>query len=158
MEGGESVYVDGQMVVDQLREKHPHHLDFLSSAPVVFRLYSRNADTTTSAPTIILDEWEKLHIIRYVNWAVQPLRMSLHDTGRCYAAYDAISQLIHAPENQLIIRVRPGEMMVVNNHRVLHGRSVFRAETGSRHFQQVYMEMDDLLGHLRNLREKGADS
>lgn len=48
--------------------------------------------------------------------------------------------------------------MVVNNHRVLYGRSVFRPETGNRHFQQVYMEMDGLLGRLRKLREKGVDS
>ena len=158
VEGGESVYVDGQMVVDQLRKKHREHFDFLVKTPVIFRLYSKNADTTASAPTVILDEWGKLHILRYANWTVQPIQMPLEETERYYRAYHALSGLINAPENQLVIKIRPGEMMVVNNHRVLHGRRAFRAETGERHFQQVYMEADDLLGRIRNFREKGGAS
>ena len=31
---------------------------------------------------------------------------------------------------------------------------IFPAQTGNRHFQQAYMELDDLAGRLRTLRQK----
>ena len=158
VEGGESVYVDGQAIIEQMRGKHPDHLDFLVKTPVVFRLYSKSADTTTLAPAVILDEWENLHILRHANWAVQPVRLPLRDTERYYRAHSALSRLIHDPGNQLIFRARPGDIIAVNNHRVLHGRNSFRAESGSRHFQQVYMEADDLIGRIRILSRKNGIS
>ena len=151
--GGESVYVDGQAVVEQLREERPEYLRFLTKTRTTFRLFSKTADTTTTASPVILDEWGNLDMLRYANWAVQPIRMSLLETEYYYTAYNALSRLIHSPDNQLIVKVRPGEMMVVNNHRILHGRKEFRPETGGRHFQQVYMEVDDLLGRIRVLRQ-----
>ena len=157
VEGGESIYVDGQAVIEQMRDEHLDYLHFLTKIRTTFRLFSKNADTATTAPPVILDEQGNLDIIRYANWTVQPIRMPLFDTEYYYAAYSALSRLINAPENQLVIKVKPGEMMVVNNHRVLHGRNEFRAETGGRHFQQVYMEADDLMGRIRVLhRQIGA--
>ena len=157
VEGGENIYVDGQAVIEQMRDEHLDYLHFLTKIRTTFRLFSKNTDTTTTAPPVILDERGNLGIIRYANWAVQPIRMPLFDTEYYYAAHSALSRLINAPENQLVIKVKPGEMMVVNNHRVLHGRNEFRAETGGRHFQQVYMEADDLMGRIRVLhRQIGA--
>ncbi|MGI9338899.1 MAG: TauD/TfdA family dioxygenase [Gammaproteobacteria bacterium] len=154
--GGESVYADGQDIVERMRERDPVGFDFLAKTPVLFRLYSKAADTLHSAPVICLDEWNNLGILRYANWAFQPVRMSLRDTEIYYAAYRSISELIEAPENRLTLKVRPGEMMMVNNHRVLHGRNAFDSKSGSRHFQQVYMEMDDIMGRIRILRNKAA--
>lgn len=154
--GGESIYADGQNIAEQMQTKDPAGFNFLSSTPVSFRLYSKTADTLHSAPAICLDEWNNLHIIRYANWASQPVRMTLRDTESYYAAYRSLSELIEAPENRLTIKVHPGEMMMVNNHRVLHGRNAFDSQSGNRHFQQVYMEMDDIIGRIRILRNKAA--
>lgn len=152
--GGENIYVDGQAVIEQLRTQNPGGFDFLTRKSVSFQLYSKTADTMTESPPIILDGRENLHILRYANWTVQPIRMPLRDTERYYAAHSSLSEIINAPANQLVCKILPGEMAVVNNHRILHGRNAFRAKSGERHFQQVYMEMDDLMGRLRILQKR----
>jgi len=152
--GGESVYVDGELAVNRLRAQNPECFEFLSTTPIMHRLYSKKFDTVAAAPVISMDKRNHLAVLRYANWTAQPVRLSLRDTQKYYESHRAMSRLINAPENQMVIRLAPGNMAVVNNHRVLHGRKSFDSAVGNRHFQQVYMEMDDLLGRIRMLRLK----
>ncbi|MDQ2846412.1 MAG: TauD/TfdA family dioxygenase [Actinomycetota bacterium] len=45
-------------------------------------------------------------------------------------AFDVLDALLDGPSLQRERRLRPGEMIVVNNRSVLHGRTAFPAETG----------------------------
>lgn len=63
--------------------------------------------------------------------------------------FDAIRYLIdllNKPENQLSFRLRPDQLLVVNNWRVLHGRKGF---TGTRRLVGAYIDMGDFLGAAR---------
>ena len=65
--------------------------------------------------------------------------------------YEAISQLmklIQDPENQLCFRLRPDQLLVTNNWRVLHGRKGF---TGTRRLVGAYIGMEDFLSATRLL-------
>lgn len=148
--GGASQYVDGVRVVEQLRRDDPQALAMLTEHPVEFRLWSRQADTLSRFPPIILDENGDLAVLRYANWAVQPLRTIPFDlVPAWYDAWNALAEKVNDPANRLAYRCDPGELLVINNHRVLHGRDAFDDGEGVRHFQQVYMELDDLSGFRR---------
>ena len=99
------------------------------------------------SPPVILDERGELALLRYANWTVQPLKTVPFDrVPDWYDAYRALAEQINAPENRVSYRCSPGEMLLINNHRVLHGRDAFDDGLGRRHFQQVCMELDDLSG------------
>ncbi len=155
--GGASQYVDGARVVAQLRERDSEALRILSEYAVEFRLWSGKADTLSCRPPVILDDKGDLAILRYANWTVQPHRTLPFDTvPRWYDAWRMLAERVNAPENRLSHRCQPGEVLLINNHRVLHGRDSFDDGEGVRHFQQVYMELDDLSGFRRIVQGGGG--
>lgn len=156
--GGQSHYVDGEKVLEWLKRHSPRSLEILTTFDVEYRLYAENADTLTKAPPIILNEDGSLKLIRYANWTVQPLKSVPFDKVLdYYQAHRVLSSAINDPANLLEYRCQEGDLLLINNHRVLHGRGAFDGSGGIRHFQQVYMELDDLEGFSRIVaREKGA--
>ena len=155
--GGASQYVDGAKVVAELRKSNPAALKIMTEYTVEFRLWSMNADTLFQSPPVILDKQGNLAIMRYANWTVQPLQTVPFDiVPRWYDAWRALAERINAPENRVSYRCEPGEILLINNHRVLHGRDAFDDVEGVRHFQQVYMELDDLSGFRRIVQGKGG--
>lgn len=155
--GGASQYVDGAKVIVQLRKSNPDALRILTEHDVEFRLWSKQADTLSQYPPVMLDQAGDLALLRYANWTVQPLKTVPFDTvPRWYDAWRALAERVNAPENRLSHRCEPGEMLLINNHRVLHGRDAFDDGEGIRHFQQVYMELDDLSGFRRIVQGEGG--
>lgn len=155
--GGASQYVDGANVIAQLRKSDPEALRILTEYDVEFRLWSKQADTLSQYPPIMLDQDGELTLLRYANWTVQPLKTVPFDTvPRWYDAWRALADRVNAPENRLSHRCEPGEVLLINNHRVLHGRDAFDDGEGIRHFQQVYMELDDLSGFRRIVQGEGG--
>ena len=55
-------------------------------------------------------------------------------------------------EISIALKMRPTQMLFVNNHRVLHGRNSFIADRDTnRHFQQAYIDIDDIEACWRQL-------
>ena len=48
-------------------------------------------------------------------------------------------------------RLSPGELLIFDNRRVLHGRAAFDPATGGRHLQGCYVDRDQLLSRIRVL-------
>ncbi len=153
--GGESHYVDGEKILEYLKVHAPEALDILTSIDVEYRLYADNADTITKAPPIILNDDGSLKLMRYANWTVQPIRsVPFNMVPGYYDAHRVLSAAVNDPANLFSYRCQQGDMLIINNHRVLHGRGAFDGSGGMRHFQQVYMELDDLEGFTRIVARK----
>ena len=72
-----------------------------------------------------------------------------------YAAYRAFARMIEDPAWQVRFKLEPGDLFVVDNRRVLHGRTAF-AGTGQRHLQGCYADMDGLRSRLAVLERASA--
>ncbi|CAM9926567.1 unnamed protein product [Choristocarpus tenellus] len=90
-----------------------------------------------------------------VTWAPQfegTLICSPQDVGPYYEAYTAFQALLEegtfAREHTLRMRLKPGQCLVFNNRRLLHGREAFSGE-GSRLLQGCYINIDDAMSRLR---------
>ena len=55
---------------------------------------------------------------------------------------------------QLRFRYEPGDLVLVDNRRVLHGRTAYDAEVGERWLQGCYGEREELMSRLRILARK----
>jgi gamma-butyrobetaine dioxygenase len=71
-------------------------------------------------------------------------------------AYRAYLRLVQAPRYQATFRLRPGEMMVFDNRRVLHGREAFDPNSGPRHLHGFYVSRDAVRSRLRLLARANA--
>ena len=58
-------------------------------------------------------------------------------------------KIIEDPNNEYWIQLKYGQLIFVNNHRVMHGRSHF---DGSRELLTAYLPQDDWLSKARVLK------
>jgi gamma-butyrobetaine dioxygenase len=140
--GGASTIVDGLAATDALAALDPEGHEVLCSLPVEFR-YDIGSDVKTGrAPIIDRRPDGTLRQIRFsprLDHApiVDPDLLDVYYRGR-----RRLATLLNDPQRQLQYRMAAGEVLVVDNHRVLHGRTAFDPTLGSRHLQGCYIDHD----------------
>ena len=73
-----------------------------------------------------------------------------HDAERFYDALRSLMVIIYSSEETVQIWIDAGEMLNFNNHRLLHGHSVFDAPSG-RHVRSVHVDLDQFYSRLQVL-------
>jgi gamma-butyrobetaine dioxygenase len=149
--GGESVFVDGFKVAEDLRTSDPETFYLLSTHPIEYRFHDDGCDIRTSAPVVEVDREGKLIRIRFNNWlrAAMPMRENLVEP--MYKALGKFWRMLRDPKYRLNFRLEPGCLIAYNNNRVLHGRAPFDATSGERHLQGCYLNQEDVDSALRLL-------
>ena len=71
-----------------------------------------------------------------------------------YKARKEISDLYNSDEFKIEFKLMPGDIMMMDNHRLLHGRTVYDANEGKRFLQGCYIDHDSSEGKLRHLKRK----
>ena len=146
--GGETLFVDGFAQADRLRQEAPGDFEALSRTPVGFRYADPSgACWTAEAPIIELDASGAVRAIRLNHRA---LDLSPDIGGRWYDAYLAFHRQAHEPGAAFERALRPGEMVIFDNRRILHGR---RGLVGGspRWLQGCYADRDGLWATLARL-------
>ena len=150
-DGGDSILVDGFRAANALRQREPAAYRLLTRFPIDFRFQDHESDIRFRAPSIGLDEAGAVAEVRF-NFAVMdaidapPERM-----GALCRALRAFAAVIRDPALECRYRLSPGELLVFDNRRVLHGRAAFDPSTGLRHLQGCYVDRDQLLSRIRVL-------
>ncbi len=86
--------------------------------------------------------------------ALAPDRLSAY-----YAARRRYAELLHAPENTLEFKLAPGQLLFMDNHRLLHGRRGYSLDSGGRHMRQAYLDRDCVASRQKVLRRAlGVDA
>lgn len=80
--------------------------------------------------------------VRYNNRTERIPPLPPEQLERYYAARRAFFALITAPELTLTPKLAPGEMLIMDNYRLLHGRTAFQLSQGVRHLRQGYVDRD----------------
>jgi gamma-butyrobetaine dioxygenase len=154
--GGDSVLVDGFEVAERLRATEPGKFDLLARVPVPFRFQDGDADLRTEQPVITLDVRGAVVAIRLNNRSKAPLRLESDLVEPWYAAYLTFARMLESSAYQLGFKLGPGDLFIVDNLRVLHGRTAFSG-AGQRHLQGCYADMDGLRSKLAVLERGRAD-
>jgi len=149
--GGESFVVDGFKAATKLNEDSPRHFAMLSEWPMRFEFRSADTWLVNEAPMIGLETSGELTSIRFNNRSATAPRLPFDATPGYYAAYRAFAKIINSPELAVSFKLSPGDLFVVDNTRVLHGRQAFSIEKGARHIQGCYADLDGLHSTLRLL-------
>lgn len=147
-DGGESVIVDGFAAAARLRDNEPDAFALLCEHPVQFRFHGQGIDLSATAPIITLSSAGEITQVRHNNRAVCPSRLPFDITPRWYDACAAFAKCLNDPDAQARFSLKPGDLFVVDNHRVLHGRTAFDPNQGDRHLQGCYSEKDTLRSRL----------
>ncbi|MGI9644784.1 MAG: TauD/TfdA family dioxygenase [Ilumatobacteraceae bacterium] len=166
--GGRSTLVDGFAVAATIRAEQPEAFDLLTSVAVPWVRYQRDevdqggaVDLRADAPVIRIDGDGEVSGIRFHERSLGTLSLDPDVTGAWYRALIEFVNRIRDEEFQWTHHLAPGEALVFDNQRVLHGRTGFTGETGRRHLRLCTVDRENVHSRLRLLRERdgtpGAD-
>jgi len=144
-DGGDNTLVDGFRVVQDLT---PHDLELLATHPVRFRYADADAELETETAVISLDPRGDTQAVHYNTRSAQPFALPAELVGRYYGAYQRFGRMLEAPQYRIQFKLEPGDLFIVDNMRVLHGRTAYAATGGERHLQGCYADRDGLRSRL----------
>ena len=156
--GGGSLLIDGFAVAEAVRAAAPAAFGTLSNVPATFlKDHSRR-----ERPVLL--SYQRPHFatdprdgrLTGVFWSPPfegPLcGLSPAEVGAYYEAYRVLDAAIAAAP-KWEHRLQPGEVLVFNNRRMLHGRQSFEAARGGgRHLRGCYVNIDEYANTLNLLR------
>jgi gamma-butyrobetaine dioxygenase len=154
-QGGDSGFVDGFGAAHVLRDENPDAFDVLSRIEVTYTFSSADAELSATRPMIGLDPYGRVREIRFNNRSMQPVRLRPADAEVFYDAYRAFADVLNRPQQQVVLRMQPGDCVIFDNTRLLHARTGFEGPAGERHLQGCYADLDGLESTLAVLR-RGA--
>lgn len=155
-DGGASIVVDGFEAARRLAESAPEDFALLTRWRVPFRYRTGTTDLRARRQLIEVDEAGRPIAVAYNNRSIAPLDLPAEVMPAYYRAYRRFSEVLRDPSLAVRFKMGPGELFVVDNRRVLHGRDGFAG--GTRHLQGCYADTDSLLSQLRVMeRERGDE-
>ncbi len=187
--GGESLLVDAMAAAYRLREVKPESFEILTRCPATFVKQRDGACMTYRTPHIVLAAEEEVKSFGYnidreivaVWWSPPfegPVFLPPGQVDGYYEAYADFEKMVncfthdaiedddddeasqYATEYTWERKLKPGEILVFNNRRMLHGRRGFSVsvgatvEEGRRHLMGCYTNIDDTLNSYRLLLRK----
>lgn len=155
--GGESIVVDGFQAVRTLQRENAAHFDLLAGYCARFSYTgSDDVELHSKRPMIALGPDGELLGMCFNNRSAAAFTDIPFDKMQTYyQAYRHLAEIIERPENQVMFKLQPGELFIVDNTRVLHSRRGFSGE-GMRWLRGCYADKDGLLSTLRVLHKRYA--
>jgi gamma-butyrobetaine dioxygenase len=157
VQGGDSLLIDGFMVAERLRQQSPDGFALLARYCARFEYTgTKGVRLRAKRPMIELAPDGELIAIRFNNRAAAPFTDVPYEAmDRYYAAYRLMAELVEDPSLAVTFKLEPGELFIVDNLRVLHGRLPITS-SGERWLQGCYADRDSLLSTLAALEEEEA--
>lgn len=148
--GGDSTVVDGFCVANALRDREPDKFELLTTIPVRFRFSDKDTELEAEVTLISFSLRGEVAVVRLNSPTASPLDFDSELMEPFYDAYRVFSLMLESPEFQIRFKLDPGDLYIVDNTRVMHGRTGFSGE-GNRHIQGCYADSDSLYSRLQIL-------
>jgi len=158
-DGGETWLVDGLAVVEHLRAVAPEALAVLASVPVRFAWQDANWRLDTCEPVIALAPDGSLVRLRVNSRSLdRPIEPDPARRAAWWQAWGQLEAYLADPHFSRGFTLAGGEMVLMDNARVLHGRKAFAGIPGERHLQGAYADIDGLRSEVLRMAETRANA
>ncbi|HEY5662884.1 MAG TPA: TauD/TfdA family dioxygenase [Ilumatobacter sp.] len=151
-EGGESTMVDGFRIAAELRAAEPELYRVLSTVEVPGQYVGDGAHLMAARPVFRHDRSGALVQVSFNNADRAPFLLPPTEMDAFYEALRAFESLANDASLQWRRLNPPGNAMLFDNWRVLHGRAAY---TGHRHLCGAYLNHEDFESRRRLLRVSG---
>jgi gamma-butyrobetaine dioxygenase len=155
--GGDSTVVDGFNVAGAMRDREPDKFKLLTTMPIRFRFSDTETELEAEVTLIDLNPRGEVTAVRCNSPTALPFDFDSDLIEPYYDAYRTFGLMLESPEFQIRFKLAPGDLYIVDNARVMHGRTGFFGE-GDRHLQGCYADRDGLYSRLRVLNRAKASS
>ena len=152
--GGLSTLVDGYTVTQKLKKDFPDFFEILSEIKVRFQFIDQSVILEDWAEMIQLDENKEFKQVRFSPRLDFVPLIDKQKLELYYSARNKISELYNSNKYKIEFKLLPGDLLMMDNHRLLHGRTSYDANEGNRFLQGCYIDYDSTEGKLKHLKRK----
>ena len=150
--GGANTISDGFYIAEYLKKNFKDYFHTLTTFHTFFEYQDENACLQNNCTLIELDNEKSVSQVRYNNRTeIMPFK-NQKDLDKYIEARRKFWSLIKSKTNNLEIKQQSGDMLILDNYRVLHGRTGYKDTENKRYFRQGYMDRDILQSKLKTLR------
>ncbi|RYC65720.1 hypothetical protein CHU98_g501 [Xylaria longipes] len=156
-EGGESIFRDGYRVAHKFRQTYPSGVGPLTDRKVAYH-YNKGGHAYRSERAVLPDPGSSEQGIWWsppFQSPVQPDEPTPEAMGgykRWLKAARRMKRLLEEYEGIYEYKMQPGECVIFDNRRVLHGRREFDTSSGERWLKGTYVENDSFNSRLKSLK------
>ena len=144
--GGESIVVDGFRIAARLSAESPAAFATLARVIVPGQYIGDGSHLIAARPVLRHDHSGTLVQVSFNNYDRAPFLLPADEMIEFYDALRAFELLANDPANQWRHTLAPGEALLFDNWRVLHGRAAY---TGNRRMCGAYVNREDVESRLR---------
>ena len=151
---GSSTFVDGFEAAQTLKDRDAEGFHALTRHNQGFRRYfDGDVDLVAEFPVISTNEFDQICGVRVNDRVAAPLCIDPESVPVYYRGMQQFLQLTE-DENRMVKKtLKPGDIAIFDNHRVLHGRTSLTFK-GRRWLQWVQVERGDFHSTMRILSDK----
>lgn len=155
VEGGYSLYADGVAVANDFRERDPEGFKLLAETKVPFFCEHDTYDMRSRQTIIELDQYGEVSGLTISQHMLDISDLDQELLDRWYPAFCRFGKMLQEEKYMMTFLMKAGECMVFDNHRIVHGRAAYTAESGDRYLRGCYTDRAEMRSTYRALVSEG---
>ena len=152
--GGHSTLTDGFAVAEYLRKKHKIFFKLLTSVKIRFTYVSKDTILENWGETIELNKNGSIKRVRLSPRLDYVPVLKKDQLNQFYKARSFFIKLCNSKKFMIQFKLEPGDMMIMDNYRTLHGRTAFSMNVGERCLEGCYIDHDSAESKMKYLKRK----
>ena len=152
--GGLSTLVDGYTVSEKLKQEFTDYYKILTEVKIRFQFIDQTIVLEDWAEMIQLDESGNFKQVRFSPRLDFVPLIDKEKLELFYSARKKLSELYNSENYKIEFKLLPGDLLMMDNYRLLHGRTKYDANEGNRFLQGCYIDYDSTEGRLKHLKRK----
>ena len=121
---------------------------------VKYQFIDKNVILENWAKMIELDENKNFKQVRFSSRLDFVPLIDKEKLDVYYKARNKISELYNSNNYRIEFKLLSGDLLMMDNYRLLHGRTSFNANEGNRFLQGCYIDYDSTEGKIKHLKRK----
>tara|TARA_B100001250_G_scaffold391935_1_gene393289 strand:- start:1557 stop:2660 length:1104 start_codon:yes stop_codon:yes gene_type:complete len=152
--GGLSTLVDGYTVTEDLKKENPDYYKILTRVKVRFMFIDKDVILEDWSELIKLNDKKEFKQVRFSPRLDYVPILEKSELDLYYKARKKLSNLYNSDKYRIEFKLMPGDLLMMDNYRLLHGRTKYDPNEGERFLQGCYIDYDSTEGRLRHLKRK----
>jgi gamma-butyrobetaine dioxygenase len=155
VEGGANLFLDGAAVANDLRITHPKDFALLSQTLIPYYCEHDTYDVRARQRVIELDDHGAVSGVTISQHMADVFDLPQEFLDDYYPAFGRFGRMLQSDKYLMRFRLNAGECIVFDNHRIVHGRAAYTAESGDRHLRGCYTDRGEMRSRYRVLTSQG---
>jgi gamma-butyrobetaine dioxygenase len=151
VQGGDSLFLDGAAAATDLRASHPRDFELLATTPIPFYCEHDSYDMRARQTVIECDGRGEVTGVTISQHMADVFDLPQSFLDAYYPAFRRFGRLLQSDKYVMRFRLNAGECIVFDNHRIVHGRAAYVADSGERHLRGCYTDRGELRSTYRAL-------